>query len=194
MRYPIEQHREIPEECMSCSVMGCGGKKDPAEDYGILHVFCGTAQDRNQASFGLALTKAGEGKRVLFYSFIKKEEEGMDAILEQISAVTLVPTLSTRHFAFMMEEEEKAEVREKNIQKLEELFDLSREYDVLVLNDVFYAISMGLLEEDRLVQCLRTRPQHLDVVMTGKEASEKIWNMAEYVAKIDQIRHPKFVF
>lgn len=194
MKYPIEQHKEIPTECMSCSVMGCGGKKDPVEDYGTLYAFYGTAQDRNQASFGLALTKAGEGKKILFYSFIKKEEEGMDAILEQIPAVNHVPTLPTKRFAFMMEEEEKEEAKKSIEQKLEELFALSKEYDMLVLNDVFYAISMGLLEEEKLVRCLRTRPQHLDVVMTGKEAPEKILSMAEYVTKLEQIRHPKFVF
>lgn len=194
MKYPIEQHKEIPTECMSCSVMGCGGKKDPADEYGTLYAFFGTAQDRNHASFGLALTKAGEGKKVLFYSFIKKEEEGMDAILEQIPTVDHVPTLPTKRFVFMMEEEEKEEAKQSNEQKLEELFALSREYDMLVLDDVFYVISMGFLEEEKLIQCLKTKSQQLDVVMTGKEAPEKVLSMAEYVTKLDQIRHPKFIF
>lgn len=118
----------------------------------------------------------------------------MDAILEQIPTVDHVPTLPTKRFVFMMEEEEKEEAKQSNEQKLEELFALSREYDMLVLDDVFYVISMGLLEEEKLIQCLKTKSQQLDVVMTGKEAPEKVLSMAEYVTKLDQIRHPKFMF
>lgn len=192
MKYPIDQDKDIPVECQSCTQM-CAGRPDPAEKSGMIYVFCGTSQDRNQASTGLVLEAAGEGKKVLLYSFIKKDEDGTDKVLNLIPGLTKVLPLPYKRFAFMMDDEEREEQKRQNEEKLAELFELAGSYDMLCLYDVFYAVSMGLLGQETLIDQLRKRPQTLDVVLTGREAPDRLLAMAEYVTEVNQVRHPRFV-
>lgn len=182
---------EFPEMCRNCTVAGCGGKAEEA--MGSNYIYYGTGKGKRNLAFGAALQAAEQGYKVLMYQFVKtnkgtgygkagqvKETD----ILKQLSGITKIETLSTKRFLFMLSEEEKEEVRLQNDQKLDELMEMTKSYDMLVLDEALYAVEMGVLSEDKLVQWMRRKPCRLELILTGRKPTERILAMAEFVTEI----------
>jgi len=144
-------------------------------------------------SLGVALHAADQGYKVLMYQFVKrsqgivygKAEQSKDGdALRQLTGITKIETRPMSRFLFMLSEEEKEEVKVRNDKKLDELMELSKFYDLLVLDEALYAVEMGVLSEEKLVSWMRRKPCHLEFVLTGRKPTDKILTMAEFVTEI----------
>jgi adenosylcobyric acid synthase len=185
-----EEDLDCPDECKNCSAVGCGGRVDAEEGLGCVHIYCGDGKGKTTASTGLAVRCAGAGHKVLMYQFIKNNDSSEVESLGRLPGITRVPSLPMKKFTFMMDEEEKAELKDKNDAKLEELIALSRAYDMIVLDEAVYAIDKGLLSEEKVLEWLKNKPRNLEVVLTGRNPSEKLQAAADYVSEIKKIKHP----
>ena len=194
--FDTEDYKDMPATCKSCTVAGCGGGAEEAT--GSNYIYYGPGKGKLNMSLGAALRAADSGHKVLMYQFVKtssgivygkadsvKEGEA----LRMLTGITKVPTLSLKHFLFMMSEEEKEEVRKLNDQKLDELMMMAKSYDMLVLDEALYAVEMGVLSEDKLVQWMRRKPCHLELILTGRTPTEKILAMAEFVTEIKKEKY-----
>ena len=92
----------------------------------------------------------------------------------------------------MMTEEEKAEVRERNAKEFLEVVELAKkeEVNMLVMDETLGAIEAGVLDEDIIVDFLQNKPEQLEVVMTGRYPSERLVELADYVSRLDKVKHP----
>lgn len=180
----------IPEECKNCSAVGCGGKQDSHEGLGRVHIYCGDGKGKTTASTGLAVRCAGAGNKVLMYQFIKNNSSSEVEILTKIPGITRVDSLPIKRFVFMMSEEEKAELKRQNDAKLDELIELSKSYDMIVLDEAVYAMKANVLSEEKVLNWLKTKPRNLEVVLTGRNPSEQLVEAADYVSEIQKIKHP----
>lgn len=185
-----EEEEEIPEECKNCSAVGCGGKPDADRELGCVHIYCGDGKGKTTASTGLAVRCAGAGHKVLMYQFIKNNSSSEIESLAKLPGITRVDSIPMDKFTFMMTEEEKAELKIKNDAKLEELIELAKSFDMIVLDEAVYAIGLNLLSEEKVLNWLREKPKHLEVVLTGRNPSEDLCDAADYVSEIRKIKHP----
>ncbi len=64
------------------------------------------------------------------------------------------------------------------------------DFVMLVMDEAVYAVSMGLLTEQKVIDFLEKRPEHLEVVMSGRNPSEKLQEQADYISEIKKIKHP----
>ena len=67
---------------------------------------------------------------------------------------------------------------------------LSGKYQMVVLDEINYAIDYELLEEKKVVKFLRTRPMNFHLVLTGRNASQKLIQLADLVTEMKNIKHP----
>ncbi len=182
---------EFPEMCRNCTVAGCGGKSEEA--MGSNYIYYGPGKGKINMSLGAALQAAEQGYQVLMYQFVKtskgiaygkaEQVKTVDA-LGQFTGIKKIETIPTKRFLFMLSEEEKEEVKIQNDQKLDELMEMAKSYDMLVLDEALYAVEMGVLSEEKLVQWMRRKPCHLELVLTGRKPTERIRAMAEFVTEI----------
>jgi len=63
-------------------------------------------------------------------------------------------------------------------------------YNLLILDEVVVAISLGLLKEGEVRQFLRKRPKGLNVILTGRNASESLIKGADLVTEMREVKHP----
>ena len=186
-----EEYADMPATCRSCTVAGCGGSSE--DTMGSNYIYYGYGKGKLNMSLGAALRAADAGYKVLMYQFIKtssgivygkadsvKEGEA----LRQLTGITKIPTIPLKRYLFMLSEEEKIEARRVNDQKLDELVEQAKSYDMLVLDEVLYAVEMGVLSEERLIHWMRRKPCHLELVITGRTPTEKILAMAEFVTEV----------
>ena len=52
------------------------------------------------------------------------------------------------------------------------------------------AYGYGLVPREEVVRFLKEKPEHLEVVMTGRDPDEAILSQADYISEIRAVRHP----
>ncbi|MDQ6767502.1 MAG: cob(I)yrinic acid a,c-diamide adenosyltransferase, partial [Candidatus Eremiobacteraeota bacterium] len=67
---------------------------------------------------------------------------------------------------------------------------MSGDYHVVILDEVNVAMSFGLVSTGAVVDLLRARPKHVEVILTGRDAPAAIIEAADYVNQITDIKHP----
>jgi len=63
-------------------------------------------------------------------------------------------------------------------------------YDVVILDEVNVALQYGLLELGDVLRVLESRPLHVEVVCTGRGAPIELMGIADYVTRMDALKHP----
>ncbi|MPN21861.1 hypothetical protein SDC9_169243 [bioreactor metagenome] len=62
--------------------------------------------------------------------------------------------------------------------------------DVLVLDEVFSAISCGALSEAELCAFLDRRPPSVEIILTGRDLGAEILKRADYITRMEKVAHP----
>ena len=168
----------------------CAGKKDDTSGKGLVHIYCGDGKGKTTTSVGLTVRAAGSGKKVLFYQFLKDNNSSERNILEKVPGITLVRGREMQKFTFQMNEQELDELRIYNNEMLDKLFEMAKDYDMLVMDESVYAIKSNLLDEEKLITHLEEKPVGLEVVLAGRNPSQKLMDHADYVSEIQKVKHP----
>lgn len=159
-------------------------------DKGQIHIYCGDGKGKTSAVIGLCVRAAGNGLKVLMIQFLKAGTSGEIKILSGIRNVKVIKGPEIMKFTHEMSVEEKEQLLKKNIADFAEIVKIAGQYDVLVLDEIIYAIAARLFPEKLLLEFLEHKPEHLEVVLSGQNPSKKLINLADYVSMIKKIKHP----
>jgi len=66
----------------------------------------------------------------------------------------------------------------------------SGEYDLVILDEINYAISYKMLEVGKVIEALRRKPEMVHVILTGRNANPDIVEVADLVTEMREIKHP----
>lgn len=159
---------------------------------GLIHIYCGDGKGKTTTGMGLCARAAGYGLKVLIYQFMKDNRTSERRVLEALENVTFVDGLETEKFSFRLSAQEREQRRAFYNSRLPEVTQMAADgaYDVLFLDEAIYAVRAGLLDEALLTGFLETKPDQLEVILTGQEPSQKLIALADYVSEIRKIRHP----
>ena len=159
---------------------------------GLIHIYTGNGKGKTTASLGLILRASGRGLKVVLGQFLKGRETGELRTLALLPGVTVFRGKPLTKFSFQMNEQEKAEVLQSHNAFIQELSSYCRneETDLLVLDEVIGACSTHLLDESLLIDFLKHKPEHLEVVMTGRNPSPELLELADYVSEVCKRKHP----
>lgn len=158
---------------------------------GLVHLYCGDGKGKTTAAVGLAVRHSGRGGKVVFAQFLKDGTSGECRVLAKLG-VTVLAANPVGKFSFRMTEEEKAETAAA----LGRTFDAATGFAVrerstlLVLDEVCAAVNCGFLPEKTLTEFLESRPDSLEVVLTGRDPSENLQVHADYITEMKKRRHP----
>lgn len=159
---------------------------------GLIHIYCGNGKGKTTASIGLCIRAAGSGMKVLLVRFLKNNKSGELFILNQIPNISVVPFDKDFGFTFKMSDATKAEAKADYTQLLEHAFKKANDqgYDLLVMDEIIATNNHGFVEDELLLGLLQNKRPDLEVVLTGRDPSEKLIEMADYVSEIKKIKHP----
>ena len=66
----------------------------------------------------------------------------------------------------------------------------SGKYNVVILDEVNYAINLGLIDVQEIIKIIKEKPSNLDLVLTGRDVKEEIIGLADLVTEMKEIKHP----
>ena len=157
---------------------------------GLIHIYHGDGKGKTTAAAGLAVRCAGGGGKVLFCQFLKDGKSCENSCLKNIENITLAPCLEDVKFTFMMNEDEKKAAAKFYNNLFENAVKSAADYDLLVLDEALDAVNVGFLSADRLERFIADKPQSLEIVLTGRNPSEKLCENADYITEMKKIKHP----
>lgn len=162
------------------------------KDGGLIHIYTGEGKGKTTASLGLAVRCAGHGNKVLIVQFLKSRPTGELKSLALIPNIELMRGKETKKFTFQMTAEEKAQVLQEHLALFAKVEAKCREehIDLLIFDEVLGAIKSGVMDEDRVVAFLQHKPAELEVVLTGRNPSTRLLDLADYVSEIMKRKHP----
>lgn len=157
---------------------------------GLVHIYCGDGKGKTSAAIGLAVRAAGRGKKVLISRFLKTDNSGEVMILKEIPGITVLPCEKSFGFLFRMNEEQKKEAASYYQEQFEKTVKMAERYDLLILDEMMASISGKMVPEERVLQFLQEKPENLEVVLTGRNPSDRLKEEADYISEILAVRHP----
>ena len=160
--------------------------------FGLTHIYYGDGKGKTTAAVGLAVRCAGRGNKVLLVQFLKSRDSGELYSLAKLPDIEVMRGKESKKFTFQMNDEEKhALLLEHN-----KMFDMvlakvrSGNYALLVLDEVIGAINARVFDENRLIEFLLNKPENLEVVMSGRNPSARLIELADYVSEVRKVKHP----
>ncbi|HOD92977.1 MAG TPA: cob(I)yrinic acid a,c-diamide adenosyltransferase [Clostridia bacterium] len=161
---------------------------------GLIQVYTGDGKGKTTACVGAAIRAAGQGMKVYFVQFQKGYESGELNVLRKIGNINVNRICSFRKFYYNMDDEEKSLYSKEHKQAFNSVKEMVMkeplDYDMLILDEIIGAVSLGVIEEDTLIDFLKSKPLHMEILLSGRNASNKIIEIADYVSEIKCIKHP----
>lgn len=161
-------------------------------EQGLIHIYCGNGKGKTTACLGLTIRCAGHGNKVLFVQFLKSRPTGELNSLELLPNIEVLRGKETKKFTFQMTAEEKQEVLREHEQLFAKIQTklTGENVQLLVLDEIIGACNTGVFDENQLLDFLKTKPQRLEVVLSGRDPSPKLLELADYVSEICKRKHP----
>jgi len=66
----------------------------------------------------------------------------------------------------------------------------SGKYDVIILDEINYAVKLSLIPKEDVINILKLVPRQTTIVLTGNYALPEIIDMADLVTEMKEIKHP----
>jgi cob(I)alamin adenosyltransferase len=177
---------------------------------GYLQVYSGDGKGKTTAAIGLAIRALGAGMRVLFLQFMKSKIYSEHNILPDISPNLTLETLGKPYF--IAEEgsvpaEELAELKDDmvifprgepprdyveliadGLKRAREAMG-SGDYDLVVLDEIVVALHFGLITWEQLREVIDSRPEQVELVLTGRGATPELIARADLVTDMRDTKH-----
>ncbi|HXX87231.1 MAG TPA: cob(I)yrinic acid a,c-diamide adenosyltransferase [Candidatus Acidoferrum sp.] len=162
----------------------------PKLEKGLIQVYTGNGKGKTSAAFGLALRAAGRGLKVYIIQFIKG---GFD--YGELYVVDKIPNVTLRAFGrgkFITEKPPQKKDVELAEQALQLAIDVVKngEYDVVILDEINVALDLKLIDINEALELIKNKPEHVELVLTGRNAPNQIVEAANLVSEVREIKHP----
>ena len=61
---------------------------------------------------------------------------------------------------------------------------------MVILDELTYTLNYGLVDEDEVLDFLKEKPAGVHIVITGRDASDRLIDTADLVTEMQEIKHP----
>lgn len=160
---------------------------------GLTIVYTGKGKGKTTAALGIVLRAVGYGKKICMIQFIK----GSWHYGEMYSSKRLEPEFEMvaigKGFVGIIDDKTPKEVHKKIA---DEAIKISKEkinsgkYDIVILDEINYAVNMDLVKTEDVRDIIESKPNDLDLILTGNYAIPEIVDMADLVTEMKEIKHP----
>jgi len=159
---------------------------------GLVIVYTGNGKGKTTAALGMAFRAYGYGFKSLMIQFVKGSwKSGEHTAMER-----LMPEFEIRAAGkgfvgigddtLPFEEHQRAAA-----EALEEVRQIIQKgaYDIILLDEIFVALTTGLITEEQVLALIDTRPGPLHLVMTGRGCPQSAIDRADIVTEMNEIKH-----
>ena len=165
-------------------------KRSDERKTGLVMVNTGPGKGKTTAALGLVLRAIGHHHKVKMIQFMKGDPfYGELLIRERLPELEIEQYGLDRFVDPRNPEPEQVERARSGFQAARNAV-LSGDYNVVILDEVNVAMTFGLVDTQAVLDLLRDKPKHVEVILTGRDAPQAILEAADYVNVITDAKHP----
>jgi len=159
---------------------------------GLLMVYTGGGKGKTTAALGMALRSLGHKRKVIMIQFMKGPG---NVYGETLAAEAFLPDFRIEKYGrdvFVNKKHPHPDdlaLARQGFERAREALS-SGEWDLVILDELNVAADFGLLNWDEVLPVLASRHERTDVVVTGRNASGALIDMADMVTEVKEIKHP----
>ncbi len=160
---------------------------------GLLIIYTGNGKGKTSAAMGTAFRAVGQGLRVMMVQFIKGSWH-----YGELDTAKMIPDhrfqIVPMGRGFVKIGTEKPDPQDVEMVRAcweagkEKM--MSGEFELVVFDEINYAIHYGMLPADEVAEALAKRPDSVHVILTGRNAHPKLVEAADLVTEMKEIKHP----
>ena len=157
---------------------------------GLVQLYTGDGKGKTTAALGLGLRASGHGFRVHMVQFMKGSIN-----YGELEAVKKIPTFDIVQFGrpdFVDKdnpEEIDIKLAQDGLAHAKEIVE-SRGCDILILDEICVAIEWNLIAVDDVLALIESKPDDMELVMTGRYAHPRLVERADLVSVVGEEKHP----
>jgi len=158
---------------------------------GLIIVHTGAGKGKTTAAMGTALRAVGNGLKVLMLQFLKGSWHYGELDAVKAFGSNFVMKQMGRGFVKVGG----AETDPEDIKLVGEAWAeadaaiRSGQWDLVILDEINYAIGYGMLDPAKVVAALQQKPEAVHVILTGRNAHPTIIELADTVTEMKQVKH-----
>jgi len=157
---------------------------------GYVQVYTGDGKGKTTSALGLAFRAAGRGLKSYVIHFMK----GGLSYGEMVAAKRLEPEITVVQMGretFVDRENpaiEDVELARRGLELAKEVV-MGGLYDLVILDEVNVALDYGLIKVEEVLQLIKDKPGHVELVLTGRAAPEGLMEAADLVTEMVERKH-----
>ncbi|OYT41496.1 cob(I)yrinic acid a,c-diamide adenosyltransferase [Candidatus Pacearchaeota archaeon ex4484_26] len=154
---------------------------------GLVHIYTGEGRGKTSIALGTALRAARYGLKTYFIQFMKTSKERKT--IKQIKNVAYKCFGQKKWIYKNKIKQIDKKIAERGLKFVESIVQKGN-YDLVILDEIIMAVWFGLLKEKDILTLIEKKPEHVELILTGRGASKRLINAADYVSEIKKVKHP----
>jgi len=161
------------------------------DDRGAIEVITGAGKGKTTYCLGKGMLTSGIGIPALIYQFVKSPKQ-----YGEVKAIQRLPNLDIKtmgrgflidHSPYLFEKHRKAAQQAWHLW-LKHIF--SRDYGLLVMDEINIATYHGLISADRVIEMLLLKAHKFHLILSGRNAHPEVQRVALSVIEMKEVKHP----
>ena len=163
------------------------------EDKGLVIVYTGNGKGKTTAALGLCIRAVGYDEKVCIVQFIKGSWKYGE--LDGIKRLAPNVELHQKGLGFVGIIDDKLD-RSEHVKAAHQALTFAKEkilsgkYDIVILDEINVAVSLGLIDVKDVLDVIDSKPELLDLVLTGRNARQEVIDRADLVTEMREVKHP----
>lgn len=155
---------------------------------GYIKIYTGNGKGKTTSALGLAVKALGAGKKVFIGQFLKSGHYSEIKALKQFPEQLTVEHYGLGKFVRGKPSEDDKKAGILGYQKIFKVLE-EKEYDLVIIDEGNVAVKYGIITEQALLDLFNMKPEHVQLVVTGRGATPAVIAQADQVAQIDEVKH-----
>jgi cob(I)alamin adenosyltransferase len=158
----------------------------------MIIVNTGNGKGKTTASIGQIIRSLGHGFKVCLIQLFKGESfYGEQKILTGLNGLDFFSYSKEHPFCVKnVTLKEAADKCKPAIEKIKEIIDGPKKYDLIVLEEFNIALRDGFINKDEFIGLAKALSKNCDVVITGRGAPDELIEIADLATEMKEIKHP----
>jgi cob(I)alamin adenosyltransferase len=162
---------------------------------GLILINTGPGKGKTTAALGTAFRAAGNGMRVLILQFLKGSWHYGELDSAKTMGAPPNPDFVIKQMGRGFVKVGGAETDPEDIRMVEAAWDeateaiLSDDWDLVVLDEINYAIGYKMLDPQAVADVLTRKPERVHVILTGRNAHPILVEIADTVTEMREVKH-----
>jgi len=157
---------------------------------GYAQVYTGNCKGKTTAALGLAFRAMGSGFKTYIGQFMKGQEYGELKAARLVEPYITIEQYGRKDLLHVQDPPLPEDVRmaEDGLLRARTAM-MSGDYDIVVFDEILTAHCFHLVSVDDILDLVRTRPDTVEIVLTGRHAPQEVIDAADLVTEMVEIKH-----